>query len=249
MIMEHQILDSIEQFSIVHQNIRSMRRNFNMFVCELSLLKKKPILIFLTEVWIEQYELDNYKIEGYYSFGKFNESHRAGGTVVYMSSKMFDIFQYKSKSIEMLTADVIDVDLVIGNSNFSIICLYRLHGYTSTEFIQEFGRTLEKNSNKNLIVLGDINIDILADTSVSQDYQMMMASIGLKSQVNEITRNASSTCIDHLFIRQNIFSPIPICSLVHNFDFNDHSAIFVEFGSVKVTNLENNTFKGLTTAS
>lgn len=62
---------------------------------------------------------------------------------------------------------------------------------------------LKKVKSSNLLVLGDINIDILSNSNDSDKYLFLMSSYGLKSLVNEPTRitDDTQTCIDHVFTR------------------------------------------------
>ena len=215
-------------FSVVHQNIRSMRANFNNFICHLDSLEVLPSLIFLTEIWINDYELDNYYINNFSSFGKCNNRHRAGGTCVFFSDKL----QCRIKPLETIkTADGVIVYCRIGKQEFCIVCLYRLHAYHVDEFLEELKDLLDNEHSKNLCLLGDLNIDILSDSREANDYMLIMASHGLQSHVTEPTRIVSNSCIDHLFVRQNIFHKIPFVVKVHDFDINDHASINVEFNA------------------
>lgn len=60
--------------------------------------------------------------------------------------------------------------------------------------------------NKNLIVCGDINLNLLKQTPDSEHYLIKMASYGLDSKINDPTRitNNSQTLIDHVFERHGL---------------------------------------------
>lgn len=55
-------LNYIHNFKIFHQNIHSMRKNFDFFVIHLESFVCQPDIIFLTEIWIKQNEISNYHI-------------------------------------------------------------------------------------------------------------------------------------------------------------------------------------------
>jgi hypothetical protein len=78
--------DSSEVITILNQNIRSLRQNFDMFLCEVSSLKFSPHFIILTEVWIFTDEVNLFNIDGYNVFS-CNSFYRAGGVVVYAKSR------------------------------------------------------------------------------------------------------------------------------------------------------------------
>lgn len=103
--------------------------------------------------------------------------------------------------------------------------MYRLHSYTVDYFINEFSSFLDNVTAKNLIIIGDLNINILSDSNDSNNYLSMMSSFGLASLVNEITRAFSSSCIDHLFVRQGLNNNHKINSIVFDFEVTDHASI------------------------
>ena len=66
-------------------------------------------------------------------------------------------------------------------------------------FLDEFENILKVKKGKNLIVLGDVNIDLLDKCDKhTENYLLLMASFGLKSVLNEPTRitDNSASCID-----------------------------------------------------
>lgn len=59
------IIANPNNFFIIQQNIRSMRKNFDIFLLNLNSFKCKPDFIFLTETWIYEEETSLYSIPGY----------------------------------------------------------------------------------------------------------------------------------------------------------------------------------------
>lgn len=59
------------------------------------------------------------------------------------------------------------------------------------------------SNNKQYIICGDINIDILSNNLESNKYSNLLAQNGFYSACNLYTRiqNTLKTCIDHLFIK------------------------------------------------
>ena len=57
-----------DSFIIVHQNIRSLRSNFDNLVSNLNAFNRLPDIIFLTELWIYSLEVDNFSIPNYTFF-------------------------------------------------------------------------------------------------------------------------------------------------------------------------------------
>ena len=77
--IDHPNVDSYSGFSVVHQNIRSVRKNFDVFLAYLASLNHLPDLIFLSEIWIYDFEVANYIIPNF-TFSaycnNFDSAHR-----------------------------------------------------------------------------------------------------------------------------------------------------------------------------
>lgn len=75
-------------FLIVHQNIRSLRQNFDLLVCNLEAFPYLPDIIFVSEIWIYQNESNNFPIPGYNFHIKSNEAYPAGGVGVFVRESL-----------------------------------------------------------------------------------------------------------------------------------------------------------------
>ena len=75
-----------KNYSFVVQNIRSLRKNFDLFLAELINIDESPLFIFLTEIFIYDNEVENYKIDNYIAFANCNNSYKSGGVIVYSRS-------------------------------------------------------------------------------------------------------------------------------------------------------------------
>lgn len=74
----------------------------------------------------------------------------------------------------------------------------------------------------NIIIMGDLNIDILnEDDNNIVEYLNCLSLYGFQSFINHPTRvnNISSTCIDHLFIKSKLGN---ISSGIYMSDISDH---------------------------
>nr|CAI5826526.1 unnamed protein product [Callosobruchus analis] len=86
---------------------------------------------------------------------------------------------------------------------------------------------------------GDINVDILSDTSISNDYLNMMSENNYNSMINGYTRiqGESKSCIDHIFLKtqesDENFNPILL-----NYTITDHHPILFQY-SLPETNKKN----------
>lgn len=71
------VSQNFQGVQIVHQNIRSLRSNFNNFIAHLDSFSLLPDLLFLSEIWINDEEINLYRLDC------CNNSYRSGGVLVY----------------------------------------------------------------------------------------------------------------------------------------------------------------------
>ena len=222
----------IDNCFCIHQNIRSLRKNFSNFLAHIESLKKLPSIIVLTEIWVYESEMSLYNIPGYALFSCCNESYSSGGVAVYIDES----FVHQFSKIEICSADVVKLSFCYQKENYTMLCLYRLHGFSKSLFIEELSKILCINKTCNLILIGDINIDILnvADKD-TENYLFLMASNGLKGIINEPTRvtESTSTCIDHIFSHFKVNNQFKFFGSVLDLNITDHKSIilFNELGN------------------
>lgn len=221
--LQQNVFDNYDRHLVVlHQNIRSLRKNFDQFAVEIQNLNRLPDIIFLSEIWIEDYEVAQYKLPNFITNANCNSSHRAGGIILFISKNInCDI----AEAPKLITADALQVKVKINsNTAITIVALYRLHNYPHMQFNEELDLLLTKIVCNNLILCGDINIDLLNHSNHTNDYLIKMASHGLKSLNNEPTRvtQSSSTCIDHIFFRCSANSRTQYIGLVIDANITDH---------------------------
>lgn len=134
-----------------------MRANFDLFLTELSSLNNYPLLIFLTEIFIFDDEVENYKINNYVSHANCNNTYKSGGVIVFSRTGIkCDVISTRLKS-----ADILRVNTIVDGQIFVFICIYRLHSCTVNIFVSDLMIYLNKIKCKNLVILGDLNINIL----------------------------------------------------------------------------------------
>lgn len=117
-------------FNFIYANIRSLRRNFNNFLVELNSIKSKIHCIVLSEIWIKDDEVNLYKIPGFNSFARCNDTYRAGGVICYVNEEA----NVSQINIEMITADVMVLKVKIKNTFFNVFSIYRLLMYSEITF-------------------------------------------------------------------------------------------------------------------
>lgn len=192
--------NNISNCFCVHQNIRSVRKNFNYFLAQIETLKLFPVVIILSEIWIYDYESSLFNIPGYQLFTNCNNSYASGGVAVFVKNEYFCI----STNLALTSADIIRLNLNFKGEEYVFYCVYRLHDINKVIFLEQIENILRKDKYKNIIFIGDINIDISKDNSDTENYMALMSSYGFDCLLNSPTRvtNLSSSCIDHIFIRE-----------------------------------------------
>lgn len=186
---------------IFHQNIRSLRENWEVMCATLRTQNFWPDIIIVSEIWIFEAEVGFFNIENYDSEFNCNESYRAGGVAVFYKKGL----RARKCYVSFNTADVLKI-IIEGDVKISLLAVYRLHDFTIEEFNTELGFFLDRASKyKNLIILGDMNIDILpnSNSNVREGYLQILSSHGLECGIRTPTRvtETSISCLDHIFYR------------------------------------------------
>lgn len=186
-------------FKILSSNIRSLAKHFEELEIFLSHFNEPFDCIVLTETWnIENINL--YKIEGYdilYNKGHYNQND---GIVLYIKKGL--IYNYQIDKINNVSAINLNIQLL--NFTINIIAIYKSPSINSREFILDFYQYLKtvKTNADYKIILGDINIDIIKQNDISNEYLNTLCEYEYKSTINKFTRidGESKSCIDHIFI-------------------------------------------------
>lgn len=199
-----------------------MRRNFDTLALKLQNLDKLPQIIVLTEIWIDDNETDMYKLPGYVSYFKCNLSRRAGGVFIFVAEH-YSCSQIDKINLE--TADCVHLKITLAdNTLFEILGIYRFHEFSPNQFSDELDKCLKLIKNKNMIICGDMNINLLNSTNCVNNYLMIMANHGLSCKINEATRikNNSQSLIDHIFIRSNVNMQTDVKTWIIDSQIVDH---------------------------
>jgi len=207
----------------VHQNIQSLNKKFSSLLANLNSLTELPDLVFLSEIWIKENEVDDYSISNYSLAAACNNNYRAGGVAVYFRNNL----NCNSFSLNLSTCDVIKTLVTINNIDFVFFCFYRFHFHTIKDFLKELSNLLLTEKSKNTILLGDFNIDFLSSFPDTIHYNLLLSSFGFSQLINEPTRPASGTCLDHIAIRLNKNNPLIFSSGVLDLKISDHSWTFL----------------------
>lgn len=149
-------------------------------------------------------ETNLYEIPHYKMYANCNDKYRAGGIVIYVK---LNIKIHDCCILKINTADALKLEFEFEKHAFSVLAFYRLHLFTKELFVNELSDYLNSERNlrniKNVIFIGDININILENKSVVDDYCNELALSGLECLSREATRITvdSESCLDHVFAK------------------------------------------------
>lgn len=193
-------------------------------------------LIILTETNISDDENELYSIQGYNAIF-LNREGRGGGIAVYVNENI----SFEKIIINTTSFETIPIDITTRNNNvITVFPIYRPPSHNIKTFTEELDQCINNaNKKREIILVGDTNIDILKNNGVTTKYLDMLSSNGLQCMVTATTRedvkNNTNTCIDHMFIRSNKTNAH---SAVITSTISDHFALFgcLEEGSKKIKN-------------
>ena len=205
---------------IVHQNIRSIRRNFDSLICNLAGFPIMPQFIFLSEIWIYSVETNNFSMPGYNFYALCNDSYSSGGVAVFVKSS----FKCSVSFHSVMSADILQLNCCISDIPYVFLCVYRFNdpNISRETFLNNINSVISNIKSTNLIVLGDMNLDLLSSSPLVDNYLLQMASSGLENIINNPTRLSSGTCIDHIFLRLDPKNSFSYNSSIFDLNITDH---------------------------
>jgi len=237
------------EFNILSLNIRSLKSNFHKLKnIEHTLTKFDAIC--LQETNIDPITLFNpqfYDLEGFHSpllQRPVRDSGKGGGLAIYINKGKFEADTFESipnlsEHTSTETGEFQFAEIKTGNKSKNIIIgnFYRSPAHKPDLFCENLNRILESlnqkktSKNKNLILLGDANIDLLShDTYLPA--QNLTNSISLNGFIPVISRpthisETYATLIDHIYT--NSISNFRSSGIITD-PFADHLGTFVKIG-------------------
>jgi hypothetical protein len=230
-----------QSLKIIHQNIRSIYKNFDSFQVLLADLKVDCDILIFTETWTDHNKpIPHY--DGYNLAFSNNCRNQNDGVVVYTRENI-DCY------IE--EPDFEDANcLIIKIANDSIIiAIYRSPSCSNIDvFLNNLDFILQKyKTYKNIGIVGDINIDIKAYIEDHRkerekilkkgNYLNLIAEHGLIPAHTFPTREAS--CLDHVVLKGYASSQ----TFVFQTAFTDHQPILLDLNTKPIYKNKSLTFK------
>ena len=211
---------SQNKFRVLSLNIQSLKSNFSKLKDEIENLQKfDAICLCETNISPEEtviskqdlYCLDGFNIPIFQTPSR--KSNKGGGLAIYINSNTFDedavkILEDFSTSTSPEAGEFLFVEINTGVKNKNIILgnFYRSPSFKPDMFIEKLSEIhsfLKKYTKKNILLMGDANIDLIQHniSSYVQNYLNVMTQHGFVPVISRPTRitDHSMTLIDHIF--------------------------------------------------
>lgn len=209
---------------ILQQNIRSLNCNFDELRILLSRFSFDTDIIVLSECWLSL--VSNVPVlPGYKSYKSNDCYNQNDGVVIYLK----DHLACRVEEPSFMEANCLIVKL--GNDT-AIVAFYRPPCFKVLEnFIISLGNILESlSSYKNVVIVGDTNIDLLKNDANTSKYLDTLSYFGLLPVIDSTTRGKA--CLDHVIIKTR----------TNSFTFNlpttvtDHAALLYCLQNLSLNN-------------
>lgn len=202
---EQLLVTPFQSFSVVHVNIRSLRKYWDQFKVLVNEVLSRIDVFVVSESNVPEALWDLFQLPGYNSFWFSRQYSSGGGLVVYVKK------EWVVSRHEVAFNYVECIFLKIENSchSLSLLACYRPPSKSVRQFLQELSDILAESYSQGLLfIVGDINIDLLKDDkSEVCDYLNTLASAGIQNTISSPTREEFmagrlvSSCIDHILVR------------------------------------------------
>lgn len=217
-------------FTLITQNIRGINCNFHDFLLTIAHLKFDTDVIVLTECRINLNKplpiIPNYEV--YSTTAQLNQND---GVVVYVKKTL----RHKIIELQFSQASCLQLDIL----NNIIFCIYRSPSYNNAEgFVDSLNSHLENiNTTKNIIITGDININITHKLSEQYYehknrtmYSDMLALHGILAGHTIPTRQIN--CLDHFMLKFNT-NKLQASIAILRTSTTDHSTPLLKLSKIK----------------
>lgn len=187
----------INSVNISYLNITSLKNKLFLLDGFLDLQQSKFDVLFIGESWLKDSDNAFININGYDSVFS-NRKHKIGGGVCCFIKSGYAYSVLTNESVEDSSILVIRID------NLGTFCGFYRAPQTKVDL---FIRRLESIilEHKNVMFLGDINIDLLSDSQVVSNYMNFMNSLNY-TLINKIDHSSFTYhCGNHFSILDHIF--------------------------------------------
>ena len=228
-----------DKFSVLHLNIRSLNKNFEKFREFFSTLNSKFNVICFSETWASHdiSKDSRFQLEGYNIVYQNRINKRGGGVSIFIDKsydfKIRNDLCVNSNSIESLSIEILNDNKT---KNIILNVTYRPPegdlNFCEQYFRDFLTKTTKCKTNKNVVLAGDFNIDVLNfnNNKAIQNFVNLMFEFGMVLTTNKPTRitTHSISAIDHIITNCVVNDSIFKSGIIKT-DISDHFPMFFSF--------------------
>lgn len=210
--------------SIFHLNIRSLNKNGSNLLTFLSSIKLEFDIIIISEIWSNNIDISLNQFTGYQKYYTLPQRSNIGGICILIKSNL------SHKEINIKSYDDIEniaIEITINKTKILIIGTYR-HPNNNTNNMTNFLKEIKHQ--KNIILLGDININLLDNRNGPvRKYTNNLLELEFLPKINHPTRitKNSKTLLDHIYSKGNKINKLNIDTGIIITDISDHMGTFM----------------------
>ena len=227
-------VDSGNSFSVIHLNIRIIKKNLDNFLLYLDSLNFPFTVVGLSETWLKDHDSQLYNLPGYSLIENHRIGQNGGGVGIFVKS---NVEYYERSDLTYMTEHCetifieLDKDSLCMQKNIIVGVIYRPPNSDAYTFIETMKNilTIVQRENKLCYLPGDYNINILnsethAITADCVDLFYAHSFVPLVTRPTRITAT-SATLIDNIYTNnflnlENSFQGVLIT------DISDHYPVF-----------------------
>lgn len=181
---------------IIYINIRSVRNKTDEL--EIILKQYSPDIVILTETWLYEDEAAQIHFEQYSTITACRQTRGGGVAIILRQNIRYEyVKEDNTMNNNMLLLNLIDL-------KFNLGAVYKQPSSCSKNFIESFEQFFA--NNKRYLIIGDMNINLLANDANTKDYMDMLHGTGLlvlnNLTLSDATRidehRGTKTIIDHV---------------------------------------------------
>ncbi len=224
-----------KSFTVLYINIRSLNNNFDKLEYLIDNMKIKPDIIGVSETWLTCDRPFTKALAGYNFIHEVSPSNSGGvgffilDCHIFKSAKDFNLNVYDCEDMWIKVNISMNKFLVIG-------VIYRHPDYNFNNFQDSLADCIKKLNclSFSFVIGGDVNIDLLKNSTSSVNYLDLLLSLGSFQTVNVATRFSKnfsrSSLLDHVYTNLSINE---VTTNVLLYDISDHLPILTSLKKIK----------------
>ena len=207
--------------TLLHFNARDLRAKGKFDLLELLTCEHTLDVICVSESFFTPSTWSSYYLPDYNHFAITRASRGGGGVSLFVHSSFtvsnFSSIQSADESVQLLKLHVTRRDF-----SACVIAAYSNSRLNSSTLLDLLDDALSSPPNIPICLAGDLNVNLLLNDDLANQYLSFMSSKGLLCLINDATRPASNSCLDHIFVSPTA-DTVDLSSFILQSDlFSDH---------------------------